>query len=125
MEAMMTAVKRSTPRQSARNIGGASTTHRVLVENINHPGSRRSVDAAKYGAMSRAILKVLPARAPGLTLADALTAVLPHLPDALFPDGAQAGWWFKTVQLDLEARRKIVRERTSPLRVHRLGPSPR
>ena len=56
---------------------------------------------------------------PGLTLADAVSAVLPHLPTALFPGGAHAGWWFKTVQLDLEAKHEIVRERTSPLRVHR------
>jgi hypothetical protein len=68
--------------------------------------------------MRRALLAVLPRRAPGLTLDDARAAVRPRLPDSLFPDGAAAGWWFKTVQLDLEAKRVIAREKTSPLRIH-------
>ena len=38
---------------------------------------------------------------------------------AQFPGGAHAGWWLKTVQLDLEAKRIIVREKTTPLRLHR------
>jgi Family of unknown function (DUF6958) len=48
-----------------------------------------------------------------------LTAVLPHLSATLFPDGAHAGWWLKTVQLDLEAKGVIAREKTTPLRLHR------
>ena len=31
-----------------------------------------------------------------------------------------AGWWFKTVQLDLEAKHQIVRGRTSPIRIHQI-----
>jgi hypothetical protein len=100
----------------------ARTGERVRVENIMHPGRTRQIDAAKYEAMRRALLKVLLGRAPGLTLADARAAVLPHLPEALFPGGARAGWWFKAVQLDLEAKRVIARERTTPLRVHRVSP---
>jgi hypothetical protein len=100
----------------------AQNSERVTVENIMHPGRTRQVDAAKYQAMRRAFLKVLPSRAPGLTLADAIAAVLPHLPVTLFPGGARAGWWFKAVQLDLEAKRVIVREKTTPLRVHRVSP---
>ena len=69
--------------------------------------------------MRRAVLEALPRRAPGLTLDDARAAVLPHLPTSLFPAGAHAGWWFKTVQLDLEAKRLIEREQTRPLRIHR------
>jgi hypothetical protein len=34
----------------------------------------------------------------------ALASALLHLPQNLFPGGAKAGWWAKTVQLDLEAR---------------------
>jgi hypothetical protein len=33
--------------------------------------------------------------------------------------GAKAGWWAKTVQLDLEARGIIKRVKTSPLRLRR------
>jgi hypothetical protein len=92
---------------------------RVVVENVNHPGAGRAVDRFKYQSMRRAVLKVLPRRAPGLTLEDARAAVLPHLPESLFPASAHAGWWFKTVQLDLEAKGLIARERTRPLRIHR------
>jgi len=96
-----------------------STEDRVTVENVIRPGSRRRVDGPKYRAMRRAILAVVPRRPPGLTLADALAAAIPRLPAVLFPAGAGAGWWFKTVQLDLEAKRLLVREKTSPIRIHR------
>jgi hypothetical protein len=70
--------------------------------------------------MQRTLLKVLPPRNPGLTLAELSRAVLPHLPANLFPAGSKAGWWLKTVQLDLEAKKMIAREKTAPLRLHRL-----
>jgi uncharacterized protein DUF6958 len=91
----------------------------VVVENVIRPGNARQVDGPKYRAMRRAVLAVVPRRGPGLTLADALAAVVPRLPTLLFPGGTGAGWWFKTVQLDLEAKRMLVREKTSPVRVHR------
>lgn len=99
-----------------RGVGGAD---RVTVENVNHPGTSRRVDGPRYRAMRRAVLKVLPRRAPGLTLDETRRAVLSQLPESLFPAGAHAGWWFKTVQLDLEAKRLIARVKTTPLRVHR------
>jgi hypothetical protein len=94
-------------------------TAKKVVENVNHPGSRRTVDAAMYQAMRRTLLKVLPPRNPGFTQAEMFRAVLPHLPADLFPRGAKAGWWMKTVQLDLEAKKLIAREKTKPLRLHR------
>lgn len=99
-----------------------SGSNRVIVRNVNVPGSERPVDAAKYEAMRRALAKVLPAEAPGLTQAEMFSAVVPHLPEEHFPGGATAGWWVKTVQLDLEARGLMARERTKPLRWHRTGP---
>jgi hypothetical protein len=45
--------------------------------------------------------------------------VVPHLPKDLFPGGAKAGWWVKTVQLDQEAKGAFVREPGTPLRWHR------
>lgn len=95
------------------------TTGRVTIENVNHPGSTSKVDAGMYHAMRDAMLKVLPAAAPGLTQAQMRDAVMPHLPDDLFPGGAKAGWWSKSVQLDLEAKGVIARERSKPLRWHR------
>ena len=56
---------------------------------------------------------------PGLTVAELKARALPHLPEALFPGGAKAGWWIKSVQLDLEAKGVIARTDTSPLRLHR------
>jgi hypothetical protein len=94
-------------------------TGRIEVENINHPGKSRRVDAAHYQAMQRALVKVLPRRTPGLTFAEMSRAVLPHLPDNLFPGGDKANWWLKTVQLDLEAKSVIVRENTKPMRLRR------
>ena len=90
-----------------------------MVKNVNVPGASRPVNAVNYQAMRRALLKVLPPRKPGLTQAEMFRAVLPHLPSSLFPGGAKAGWWMKTVQLDLEAKRTVEREKTKPLRWHR------
>jgi hypothetical protein len=56
---------------------------------------------------------------PGLTAAEIQDAVLAHLPEHLFPQGAKAGWWKKAVQLDLEAKGVIAREKTKPLRWHK------
>ncbi|WP_119268754.1 DUF6958 family protein [Taklimakanibacter deserti] len=95
------------------------SSERVTLENINHPGKSHSADARLYEAMKRAVLKVLPKKAPGLTVAELEDRVLPHLPQTLFPGGAKAGWWTKAVQLDLEAKGIITRTKTSPLRLHK------
>ncbi len=92
---------------------------RVTIENVNQPGRSSQVNAAKYEAMKDAMLRVLPAKEPGLTQAEVREAVIPHLPEELFPGGATAGWWAKTVQLDLEAKRLVLREACKPLRWHK------
>jgi hypothetical protein len=92
---------------------------RVTIENVNHPGITSTVDAGMYDAMRDALLAVLPDQAPGLTQAEMREAVVAHLPEALFPGGAKAGWWAKAVQLDLEAKGALVREAAKPLRWHR------
>lgn len=89
---------------------------RIPVENVNVPGQITNVRADMYRAMKAAMLKVLPRQSPGLTQNEIRTAVVPHLPEELFPGGAKAGWWAKTVQLDLEAKGLLVREKTKPLR---------
>lgn len=90
----------------------------IGIQNINVPGKTTRVNAAKYAAMRKALLKALPATPPGLTQAEMFAAVIPHLPDDLFPGGAKSGWWVKTVQLDLEAKHLISRTPGSPLRWH-------
>lgn len=93
---------------------------KVAMENPNSPDRPIRVDADKYGAMREAILAVLPAQAPGMTVAELKAGLLPLLPETLFPGGAKAGWWLKGVQLDLEAKGLIAREPTKPLRLHRV-----
>src|ERR1700741_2121446 len=111
----MTAKNLRASQRSSRFPNNSRDTLRVIVENVNHPGRSRAVDAANYHTMRQTLLKVLPARSPGLTLTEAFCAVLAQLPVRLFPGGAKAGWWMKTVQLDLEAKGIITREKTKPL----------
>jgi hypothetical protein len=94
----------------------AAKPRQIEIENVMSPGRTYRVDASKYEAMRRAFLKILPVQSPGLTAEEIGKAVLPHLPADLFPQGAKAGWWKKAVQLDLEAKRVVVREKTKPLR---------
>jgi hypothetical protein len=92
----------------------------VEVENVNHPGQLKLVDAAMYDAMRRALLKILPKTPPGVTIEEMYGNVAKRLPRDLFPAGAKAGWWAKTVQLDLEAKGLIARAKTRPLRLRRV-----
>ena len=41
------------------------------------------------------------------------------LSEKLFPEGTKAGWWTKALQLDVEAKGIVVREKTKPLRCAR------
>ena len=71
--------------------------------------------------MKQAMLAVLPTTEPGMTQAEIREAVVPHLPQDRYPEGAKAGWWAKTVQLDLEAKGMVRREESKPLRWHQTG----
>ena len=82
-------------------------TERIAIENPNSPGRVTRVDAEKYRAMRDAIVAVLPAAGPGLTVKKLKQRVLPLLPASLFPGGAKAGWWLKAVQFDLEAKKLV------------------
>jgi hypothetical protein len=88
----------------------------IEVENVIRPGHVRLVNANMYEAMKRAYLKTLPKTSPGLTEEEIRKRLVTHLPEELFPGGAKVGWWAKTVQLDLEAKGVVAREKTKPLR---------
>ena len=107
-----------TPSPKVTAAKSAETENRVTVRNPNVPGSSSTVDAIKYHAMKQALIQALPHKSPGLTQAEMFNAVLPYLPDEIFPGGAKAGWWVKCVQLDLEAQNILVRETSKPLRWH-------
>jgi hypothetical protein len=96
----------------------ASDINKIEIENVTSPGHVMRVDRAKYEAMRDALLSVLPRTSPGLTVAEVKAELLPLLPQALFPEGAKAGWWLKAAQLDLEAKGVIQRVKTKPLRLH-------
>lgn len=96
---------------------------KIEIESLTSPGHVQRVDRAKYLAMRKALLGVLPKAAPGITVAEAKAALLAALPDELFPGGDKAGWWLKAVQLDLEAKGVIVRGPTRPVRLFKQGPS--
>lgn len=93
---------------------------KIEVENVNVPGRTTRVNKAMYLAMKMAMWKVLPTTSPGMTQADISEAILKFLPDELYPAGEKSMWWAKTVQLDLEAKGKIIREQTKPLRWYRV-----
>lgn len=94
-------------------------SEKMDVENVSHPGKTYRVDATKYAAMRKAMMKVLPKDPPGMVVADVIAAVKPHLPEDVFPGGEKAGWWVKSVQLDLEAK-KVIARTPGPVRLYRL-----
>ena len=92
----------------------------VIVRTPNKPGYTARLDAAKYEAMRKTMMKVLPRKAPGLTQQEMWDALTRLAPKSQFPDRGKVGWWMKGVQLDLEAKKIVVREDTKPLRWHRV-----
>lgn len=93
------------------------TDDKITIQSITSPGHTERVNRAKYMAMREALIAILPTDPPGITVAEAKEALLPHLPDELFPAGAKAGWWLKAVQLDLEAKKVIRRGPGKPVRL--------
>jgi len=96
---------------------------KTTVQNLGQPGKTYRVDAVKYTEMRAAMEKVLPIASPrphpGLTPAQLIEAVKPHLSETLFPGPETAGWWAKCVQLDLEAEGLLKRAPKSPVRLWR------
>ncbi|HEX2022353.1 MAG TPA: hypothetical protein VHH36_06540 [Candidatus Thermoplasmatota archaeon] len=103
------------PRRAARP--SASKREMVTVQNVNVPGYSTQVDAARYRAMRETLLRVLPKEGPGVTQAEMFEAAERAAPARVFPNGGKVAWWVKTVQLDLEAKGVMTRDRAAkPLR---------
>ena len=96
-----------------------TTEKMVEIENVNCPGRTSNVNSLKYEAMKKALLKVVPKKQPGITQRQMFDAILPHLPQDMWPNGEKSGWWAKTVQLDLEAKNVLQRTNGKPLRWYR------
>jgi hypothetical protein len=93
---------------------------KMKIENVLQPGKTYNVDPVMFEAMRTALMKVAPSSPPGLTPAEIQKAVLPHLPQDLFPGGEKVGWWMKAVQLDQEAKRVLARSEKPPVRLWRV-----
>ena len=93
------------------------TDDKIEIESVTSPHRKERVHRGKYTAMRKALIAVLPEDRPGITVAEAKAALLPRLPDELFPGGHKAGWWLKAVQLDLEAKGVIERGSAKPVRL--------
>lgn len=65
-------------------------------------------------------MRHIPTAEPGATPSELIAAIKPDLPQDLFPDGEKAGWWFKCVQLDLEAKGVVKRAAKPPVRLHKV-----
>lgn len=98
---------------------GPVSDEKIEIENVTSPDRTERVNRAKYEGMRKALLAVLPDAAPGMKVPEAKAALLPLLPDALFPEGDKAGWWLKAVQLDLEAKGIIQRAPSKPVQLFR------
>jgi hypothetical protein len=91
----------------------------IEIQNVNVPGRVSLVDARMYVAMRTAFLDIVPVGIPGLTVAQ-----IQELIRSRFPREANVSWWARTVQLDLEAKGIIARERCSPIRLYRMATGP-
>ncbi len=105
----------------ARKEERAAAGRKVIVENVNVPGYTHAVDEAHYEGMKKVLLRVLPRDGPGLTQTEMWTNAAKVADKKLFPDRGKVGWWMKSVQLDLEAKGVIVRDKSAkPLRWRRV-----
>jgi hypothetical protein len=94
-------------------------SEKIEVQNFTSPGHVYRVDKAKYTAVRDVLMKHIPSEEPGKTPTELIAATKPDLPQDLFPGGEKAGWWFKCVQLDLEAKGIIKRAPKAPVRLHK------
>jgi hypothetical protein len=81
------------------------------------------IERWKFDAVRRAILEVLPRRAPGVAYMSELPGLVER---ALTPEErtalGSAGWYTTTVKLELEVRGEIARvPRSSPQRLIRIA----
>ena len=95
-------------------------SEKIEVENFTSPGRVQRVDKAKYMAVREAVMRHVPITDPGATPTELIAAIRPDLPQDLFPGGEKAGWWFKCVQLDLEAKGILKRAAKPPVRLHKV-----
>jgi hypothetical protein len=109
-------------KQLAKRGAGRARAKTIETLNVNYAkgeGGTR-IDAAKYEAVKKAILKAVPKSERGIEFRELGAAVEEHLPGGKIPGGGSIMWYVTTVKLDLESRGLIERvERSRPQRVRR------
>lgn len=94
---------------------------KIVVENVNLPGYKTSVDAAHYESMKTVLLRILPKEGPGLTQGEMFAKAEEVADPKLFPGRGKVGWWVKCVHMDLEAKGVLARDKNAkPVRWRRL-----
>lgn len=94
---------------------------KIIVQNVNAPGYRSSVDAEHYESMKKVLLTILPKSGPGLTQSEMFAAAAAVADSKLFPGRGKVSWWVKCVHLDLEAKGVLMRDKSAkPLRWRRV-----
>jgi hypothetical protein len=91
---------------------------------LRHPDRTKAsprIEQWKYEAIKRAILRVVPRKAPGVPFADLAAGVSRQLTRTERLKVGSIGWYTTSVKLDLEARGFLRRVRnTTPQRLIRI-----
>jgi len=80
-----------------------------MTRNVTPGAGGTRIDKAKYDAVRKAILAVVPRRGKGALFKALPKAVAKRIPADLLPRKGSASWYTTVVKLDLEARGLIRR----------------
>ena len=98
--------KKKAPQKRKGKVAPRKT---VQTKNVNKGVGGLRVDQAKYDAVKKAILAVVPRGGEGMLFKDLPKAVAGELPEAIGPTKGSMSWYTTVVKLDLEARGEIER----------------
>jgi len=93
----------------------------ILTKTVSKGKGGTRVSKAKYDAVRKALLSVVPKKKEGIPFSDLAKLVAPKLPKEMRPTKGSASWLTVVVKLDLEARGVLQRvEGAKPQRVRRV-----
>ena len=93
----------------------------MMTRNITKGAGGTRLSVAKYEAVKKAVLAVVPKNKKGIRFKDLPKAVAKRVPKDMLPQKGSASWLATTVKLDLEARGLIERiPGETPQRLRRL-----
>ncbi len=93
----------------------------IMTKTVSKDKGGTRIAKAKYDAVRKALLSVVPKRKDGIAFTELPKLVAPKLPAEMLPAKGSATWLTVVVKLDLEARGMLQRvEGVKPQRVRRL-----